>query len=100
MSSRISFPSIAACALQHADDLLSRLLPGGTLRGREYTVRNPKRKDNQPGSFKINTSSGRWCDFATGDAGGDLISLYAYLLDVDQGTAAIEIATLYGAIPR
>jgi hypothetical protein len=40
------------------------------------------------GSFKINRYNGRWADFATGDKGGDPISLVAYLADISQGGAA------------
>jgi hypothetical protein len=35
--------------------------------------------DQNPGSFSINVRTGRWADFATGDKGGDVISLAAYL---------------------
>jgi hypothetical protein len=97
---RIAFPHISACALSNAADLLRRVAPGGVMRGAEYVVRNPRRDDRTPGSFRVNTQTGRWADFATGDAGGDLISLWAYLQDVDQGTAAIEIATIYGVNAR
>jgi len=66
-------------------------LPNGQRQGSEWVARNPKRGDRRPGSFKINLKSGRWADFATGDAGGDLISLYAYLNDLGQLQAAIRI---------
>ena len=42
-------------------------------------ARNPTRPDRRPGSFKINLTTGRWADFATGDRGGDPVSLAAYL---------------------
>ena len=44
-----------------------------------YVALNPTRNDRRPGSFKINIRTGRWCDFATGDRGGDPVSLVAYL---------------------
>jgi hypothetical protein len=59
--------------------LLERWLPGGRIEGAEYVARNPKRHDQRPGSFKVNLATGRWADFATGDKGGDPISLAAYL---------------------
>ena len=40
---------------------------------------NPTRADRRPGSFSVNTRTGRWADFATGDRGGDVVSLAAYL---------------------
>ncbi|MDA0781242.1 MAG: toprim domain-containing protein [Rickettsiales bacterium] len=43
------------------------------------------------GSFKVNLVSCEWSDFATGDAGGDLVSLYAYLKGISQYQAAREL---------
>ena len=48
------------------------------------------------GSFKVNRYNGRWADFATGDKGGDPISLVAYLADVSQGEAARLLARMLG----
>jgi hypothetical protein len=56
----------------------------------------PRRADHRKGSFKINLTTGRWSDFATGDAGGDLVSLAAYLFGLKQGEAAINIAQALG----
>jgi hypothetical protein len=71
---------------------LRTLLPGwlrdGRLEGSEWVARNPRRDDHNPGSFKINIDTGQWSDFATGDRGGDPISLFAYLHGVSQGEAA------------
>lgn len=68
-------------------------LPGGELRGTEYVVANPTRNDRNPGSFTINLRKGVWKDYATGDGGADLVSLYAYLYHGDdQGEAARELA--------
>jgi hypothetical protein len=58
--------------------------------GAEYVARNPKRTDRRSGSFKINLMTGRWADFATGDKGGDVISLTAYLHDLSQREALIR----------
>jgi putative DNA primase/helicase len=68
-------------------------LPGGEKRGAEYVVANPTRNDKNPGSFTINLVKGVWKDYATGDGGADLVSLYAYLFHGDdQGAAARELA--------
>ena len=53
---------------------------------------NPTRNDRHPGSFKVNLRSGVWSDFATGDAGGDPISLFAYLNGLSQLEAARSLA--------
>lgn len=62
---------------------------------------NPRRADRRPGSFRINLRSGRWADFALGGvAGGDLISLAAYLFDLSQGDAARRLAAMLGIDPH
>ena len=74
--------------------MLARLLPGGKRVGAEIVALNPRRADWRLGSFKINHWTGRWADFATGDRGGDPISLVAYLADVSQGEAARLLAQM------
>jgi putative DNA primase/helicase len=92
----IDFPAIAQAALYQAVPLLQSWLPEGRHNGVEYKAKNPKRVDRKLGSFSINTQTGRWADFATGDAGGDLISLYAYLHACSQIAAARELAFILG----
>ncbi len=62
----------------------------------EIVALNPRRPDRHLGSFKINRYNGRWSDFATGDKGGDPISLVAYLADVSQVEAAQLLAQMLG----
>ncbi len=71
-------------------------LPDGRLVGREYTARNPTRADMRLGSFRNNVNSGRWADFATGDKGGDVVSLAAYLSGTGQAEAARALADMLG----
>jgi hypothetical protein len=84
----IDFKAINRQALKDLPAVLSRLLPGGHREGHEYRVRNPNRGDRSPGSFSINMTNGRWADFATGDRGGDIISLVAYLEGCGQAKSA------------
>ena len=93
---RIDFFGINRAALANAEVFLPRWLPDGQTRGREYVVRNPKRPDRRPGSFSINLDSGKWADFATGDKGGDLVSLAAWLFDLNQAEAALRLAKMLG----
>ena len=79
MSSPIDFPKINRAALAAFPAVLARLLPGGKIVGPELVALNPRRSDPSLGSFKVNRYNGRWADFATGDKGGDPISLVAYL---------------------
>ncbi|WP_234052606.1 MULTISPECIES: hypothetical protein [unclassified Xanthobacter] len=90
----IDFAAINGAALAALPSILARWLPGGRRQGAEYVVRNPKRADGRPGSFSINLRSGRWSDFATGDAGGDPVSLAAYLFDLTQADAARRLAAM------
>jgi len=92
----IDFDQISRSALQNADALVSQWLPHGHRQGTEWVARNPLRHDQRPGSFKINLRTGRWADFATGDSGGDLISLAAYLSGCSQGQAAQQLAEMLG----
>lgn len=96
MTGRIDFAAVNAAALARWPDLLRRWLPDGRIEGREYVARNPRRVDRRPGSFKINLHSGRWADWATGDKGGDPVSLAAYLAGCGQAEAARELAAMLG----
>ena len=93
-AARIDIPTVARAALPHARVLVERWAPGGRLHGAEYVARNPIRSDSRPGSFKVNTTTGRWGDFATGNYGGDLVSLAAYLHRISQVEAARRIAAM------
>ena len=92
----IDFARINAAALPVLPALVARWLPGGQHRGREYVALNPNRADRRPGSFRINTRTGAWADFATGDRGGDPISLAAYLFHLSQADAARRLAGMLG----
>jgi hypothetical protein len=96
--SRVDFENINSAARAVLPLLLSRWLPDGRRAGREWVALNPKRADRHHGSFRINMVTGRWADFATGDAGGDPISLAAYLFDLTQGQAAHRIAGMLGIL--
>jgi hypothetical protein len=80
--------------------ILRRLLPDGRIIGGEYVALNPTRSDRRPGSFKINLRTGRWSDFATGDKGGDPVSLCAYVEGVSQGEAARLLGRMLGLDTR
>jgi hypothetical protein len=93
---RIAFDRIAAAALSCSEVLLRRWLPDGRFEGSEWVAINPTRVDSRRGSFKINVETGYWADFATGDRGGDLISLASYLYKIRQSEAALKIAQALG----
>lgn len=88
----LDFKLIAATALASADSLVGLWLPDGKRSGHEWSALNPTRGDAKAGSFSVNLNSGVWADFATGDSGGDLVSLYAYLHGIGQADAARALA--------
>jgi len=92
MANQYDFKGLARELLASCDSLLSSWLPDGVREGREWVSVNPTRSDSKPGSFKVNTGTGKWQDFATGEGGGDLISLYAYLRGLDQKLAYQELS--------
>jgi hypothetical protein len=96
MTGAIDFEAINKAALAALPAVLARILPEGKRVGSELVALNPRRADRHLGSFKINRYNGRWADFATGDKGGDPISIIAYLADVSQGEAARLLARMLG----
>ena len=84
----IDFVELNRVALAAFPAVLARVLPDGKRVGAELVALNPRRGDRHLGSFKINRYNGRWADFATGDQGGDPVSLVAYLANVSQVEAA------------
>lgn len=92
--------AVAAAALARFDAVMGELsLTGGKSQGREYLPLNPRRSDTKPGSFTINRDTGAWTDFATGDKGGDLVSLAAFVWGCRQIEAADKLAAFVG-VPK
>lgn len=93
MSNKYDFPALARELLSKIDSLLLSWLPDGHRKGKEWVSINPTRSDSSAGSFSVNLLYGRWSDFATGDSGGDLISLYQYLKGVDAKQAYADLSS-------
>ena len=92
----VDFAVIKVRCMSCFPSLLANWLPDGKRIGCEWVAKNPTRQDRRAGSFKINMDTGRWSDFATGDCGGDPISLYAYLTGLKQVEAARELRNQLG----
>ena len=86
------YKAINRVALGALPTLLFHLLQDGKCVGGEWVARNPRRVDRRAGSFSVNLTTGKWADFATGDRGGDVISLVAYLSGTNQSEAARRLA--------
>jgi hypothetical protein len=52
--SQVDFARVNRAALAVIPWLLDRWLPGGRAEGTEYVALNPRRRDQRPGSFRIN----------------------------------------------
>lgn len=86
--------SLDLAALAASPELLKNWFPRGRVVGREFLVGNLR---GDPGdSPKVNLASGQWADFATDEAGGDLVALYAAIHRLDQATAARTLANELG----
>jgi hypothetical protein len=96
---RTLFERVNRAALSQLEDLCREWGLRGRKLGAEYLALNPRRADKSLGSFRINLRNGRWADFATGDTGGDPVSLYAYLHDLRQIDAARALARHLGVHP-
>ena len=92
----VDFGAVNAVALRYLPSLVRTWCPNGRRCGREYLALNPTRSDARLGSFSINLETGRWSDFATGAAGGDPVSLAAYLFHTNQVEAARMLAIALG----
>ena len=92
----VDFRAVNQAALPLLPSLIRKWAPDGKRCGREYVAINPTRADLHPGSFSVNLVSGAWADFATGDRGGDVISLAAYVFRCRQIEAARILSTILG----
>jgi uncharacterized protein (DUF927 family) len=97
-SRRPTFAQVKAASLAAIDRVLAHWLPNGKQvdGGKEYTAPNPTRTDKRSGSLKVNLAKATWCDFATGDKGGDLIDLVRYLDRCTDVEACNKLAAFLG----
>lgn len=86
----IRFRELAEALLARAEQLVPAWLPGGTKRGHEYACGSVDGGEGT--SCSVNLVTGAWADFATGEQGGDLVSLYAAAHGLDMGKAALQVA--------
>lgn len=87
---RVDIKQVAAAAQNMADTLVPEWLRDGKRESHEWVALNPTRHDGKAGSFKVNLVTGAWSDFACGDSGGDLVSLYRYLFGFQSQVEAAK----------
>lgn len=86
----IKFKELADALLSRADQLLAAWLSGGKRNGHEWVCGSLAGEEGT--SLSINIHTGMWSDFATGEKGGDLVSLYAAIHGLTMGKAALNVA--------
>lgn len=89
------FAVINQAALARLPEVLARLLPGGKVVGGEWQVGSLQGQAGK--SLKVRLygpRAGMWCDFATGDRGGDVVSLAAAVAGLPQSKAAQKLAQM------
>ena len=95
----LDFAGLNRQLLTDSKNLLSSWLPGGKLRGREYTCAGIA--GGIGSSMSVNINTGAWMDGAVPEhRGGDLISLYATIKGIGMGEAYRELggsAEVYAA---
>jgi len=92
----MDIPSVARAALARAQDLLFSWYPDGKLEGREFKIGDVAGKRGR--SCSINVETGAWMDGATGEKGGDLVSLLAAREGLSQLEASEILARMLGLV--
>jgi len=97
MNTSINFEDLKSKLNSQTLELLREWLPGGRLIGKEYTCASIH--GGKGNSFKYNIEKHTFCDFATGQSGLDLISLYALIHGLSQSDAAKRLGQGMPASP-
>lgn len=91
---RVDFQRLNQALLARAPDLAAQWLPGGKLHNKKEW-RCADLGGGNGNSFAVRIASGPkcglWSDFASGEKGSDLISLYAAINNLTQIEAALEL---------
>jgi putative DNA primase/helicase len=90
----IDFKGIADAAMSQAESLLSQWV-GGRRDGQEWQAER-RANGGMGDSLKFNLQTGAWMHGSADAAGGDLISLYAYVYSTDNVAAAKAVAAAVG----
>jgi hypothetical protein len=97
IAGRVDFASVNRAALARLPEVLARLLPGGKPVRQEWHAASLR--GGAGDSLRVRLSgvrAGVWADFATGDKGGDVVSLAAAVAGLSQAEAARNLARMLG----
>ena len=88
--SNIDYRAVNQQLLGDALGFLSSWLPNGKKAGKDWVVGDLD--GNKGKSLTIDLRTGKWIDFAAGDQGADLVSLYARMHGMTNSEAAVELS--------
>lgn len=89
----INFSALADTMLSMAADVVPAWMPGGRHSSPEYICGSLQGGEGR--SCSVNLTTGKWSDFQSGEAGHDLVSLYAAIHEISNGKAARQLAQEY-----
>lgn len=91
------FSTVGRAALNSIQTLLQEWFPNGVQEGHEFCIGSRGGEAGQSLRIRmVGDKAGVWSDFSDGEAGGDLISLYAFIHDLRPGQACKAIAERLG----
>ncbi len=94
---RPDFTVVNQAARQRAQDVCRRLLPEGTRQGKEWVCGSVSGIAGRSLRVRLDGDrAGAWFDHATGDGGGDFVSLAAAVAKLPQFEAAQQLARMLG----
>lgn len=87
------FSTVGRAALDSIRTLLQEWFPNGVVEGHEFCIGSRAGEAGQSLRIRLTgDKAGVWSDFSDGEAGGDLISLFAFINDLRPGRACKAIA--------
>lgn len=91
------FSKVGRAALDSIHSLLQDWFPNGRAEGIEFCIGSRAGEAGQSLRVRLQgDKAGVWSDFSDGAAGGDLISLYAFIHDLKPGQACASLAQKLG----
>lgn len=91
------FVAVGRAALNQIEALLAEWFPAGEKAGHEFCVGSRAGEKGQSLRIRLTgDKAGVWSDFSDGEAGGDLISLYAFVNNLSPGRACAALAERLG----
>lgn len=93
---KVNFQTVKQKYRENPLPILQELVGAGEVQGSDYVALNPRRNDRHRGSFRIKISTGGFYDFATGDKGGSIIDLVAFIYNCEVIEAVAKLKNFWG----